>query len=190
MAFSSTIRTLSSAVAVTTLLAVLVACGSDSVDNSTEGTTSATVPSVTGSATAKADKDAKDSKSSKKNDSEKSGSHNGNGANGSAPQAQDGSVKKVEEVPQDGGRAEADEKFLKKIKDGGVDLNKAGADRVGLEDSLISAAVYYCKQHERGEEDFLLPLAAGQLKTLGAIDGNPQEAEKVLVNAAKSAYCQ
>ena len=194
MTTSSIVRTLSTLTAASALVFGLAACGSDSVDNSSEGSSSAAVPSVSSSATAGSDKDDKDnedSKDAKKSESEKSsdsGSSNSGGR--SEPQPEDGAVEQVEEVPQAGGRTEEDQQYLSALKDGGIDLKKSGDDRSGLEDSLIAAGVSYCRAQENDQEDVLLPLAAGQLKSIGVVDGEPQETEKVLVDAAKSAYCQ
>ena len=173
-------------------LATLTACGGDeTVDNSAESTT---VPSVTESATEKSDdKDGKDGADDKDGES---GSSEGNdapepaGDRDGAP-AQDGAVDEVDDIPSGTQRSDQDKDFLKRLKDGGIDLAKANdaAEIGGLEDQLIAAGHAHCTAEGGGQADVYTPLAAGQLEANGVIDGDPKKAEDAIREAAKSAYC-
>lgn len=173
-------------------LATLTACGGDeTVDNSAESTT---VPSVTESATEKSDdKDGKDGADDKDGES---GSSEGNdapepaGDRGGVP-ASDGTVDEVDDIPSGAQRSDQDKDFLKRLKDGGIDLAKANdaAEIGGLEDQLIAAGHAHCTAEGGGQADVYTPLAAGQLEANGVIDGDPKKAEDAIRKAAKSAYC-
>lgn len=176
-------------------LATLTACGGDeTVDNSEESTT---VPSVTESATAteKSDDD-KDGKDGADDKDGESGSSEGNdapepaGDRDGAP-AQDGAVDEVDDIPSGTQRSDQDKDFLKRLKDGGIDLAKANdaAEIGGLEDQLIAAGHAHCTAEGGGQADVYTPLAAGQLEANGVIDGDPKKAEDAIREAAKSAYC-
>lgn len=179
-------------------LATLTACGGDeTVDNSAESTT---VPSVTESATEteKSDesKDSKDDETDKDGEDRESGSSEDNdapesaGDRGGAP-ASDGTVDEVDDIPSGAQRSDQDKDFLKRLKDGGIDLAKANdaAEIGGLEDQLIAAGHAHCTAEGGGQADVYTPLAAGQLEANGVIDGDPKKAEDAIRKAAKSAYC-
>lgn len=183
-------------------LGALTACGDDeTVDNSTESS----VPSVSASESGsksdedKSDKDKtdKDSKDGVKDGDGESGSSSteGSDAPGSAGQggapAHDGGVDEVDEIPNGAQRSDKDKDFLNRLKDGGIDLTKAddASDIGGLEDQVIAAGQAHCTAEGGGKADVYTPLAAGQLKENGVIDGDPKKAEEAIRNAAKSAYC-
>ncbi len=183
-------------------LGALTACGDDeTVDNSTESS----VPSVSASESgSKSDKDKsdedktdKDSKDGDKDGDGESGSSSteGSDAPGSAGQdgapAHDGGVDEVDEIPTGAQRSDKDKDFLNRLKDGGIDLTKAddASDIGGLEDQVIAAGQAHCTAEGGGKADVYTPLAAGQLKENGVIDGDPKKAEEAIRNAAKSAYC-
>ncbi len=183
-------------------LGALTACGDDeTVDNSTESS----VPSVSASESgAKSDEDKsdkvktdKDSKDGGKDGDGESGSSSteGSDAPGSAGQggapAHDGGVDEVDEIPTGAQRSDKDKDFLNRLKDGGIDLTKAddASDIGGLEDQVIAAGQAHCTAEGGGKADVYTPLAAGQLKENGVIDGDPKKAEEAIRNAAKSAYC-
>ncbi len=183
-------------------LGALTACGDDeTVDNSTESS----VPSVSASESgSKSDKDKsdedktdKDSKDGDKDGDGESGSSSteGSDAPGSAGQggapAHDGGVDEVDEIPNGAQRSDKDKDFLNRLKDGGIDLTKAddASDIGGLEDQVIAAGQAHCTAEGGGKADVYTPLAAGQLKENGVIDGDPKKAEEAIRNAAKSAYC-
>ena len=183
-------------------LGALTACGDDeTVDNSTESS----VPSVSASESgSKSDKDKsdedktdKDSKDGDKDGDGESGSSSteGSDAPGSAGQggapAHDGGVDEVDEIPTGAQRSDKDKDFLNRLKDGGIDLTKAddASDIGGLEDQVIAAGQAHCTAEGGGKADVYTPLAAGQLKENGVIDGDPRKAEEAIRNAAKSAYC-
>lgn len=178
-------------------LGALTACGDDeTVDNSTESS----VPSVSASESgSKSDegKDGKDSKDEDKDSDGESGSSSteGSDAPGSAGQggapAHDGGVDEVDEIPTGAQRSDKDKDFLNRLKDGGIDLTKAddASDIGGLEDQVIAAGQAHCTAEGGGKADVYTPLAAGQLKENGVIDGDPKKAEEAIRNAAKSAYC-
>ena len=174
-------------------LGALTACGDDeTVDNSTESS----VPSVSESKSDE-DKDGKDSKDGVKDGDGESGSSSteGSDAPGSAGQggapAHDGGVDEVDEIPTGAQRSDKDKDFLNRLKDGGIDLTKAddASDIGGLEDQVIAAGQAHCTAEGGGKADVYTPLAAGQLKENGVIDGDPKKAEEAIRNAAKSAYC-
>lgn len=176
-------------------LATLTACGGDeTVDNSAESTT---VPSVTESATEteKSD-DAKDGKDGGDDKDGESGSSEGSdapapaGDRGGEP-ARDGAVDEVDDIPSGAQRSDQDKDFLKRLKDGGIDLTKANdaAEIGGLEDQVIAAGHAHCTAKGGGQADVYTPLAAGQLEANGVIDGDPKKAEDAIREAAKSAYC-
>ncbi len=177
-------------------LGALTACGDDeTVDNSTESS----VPSVSApESESKSDEDKdKDSKDGVKDGDGESGSSSteGSDAPGSAGQggapAHDGGVDEVDEIPTGAQRSDKDKDFLNRLKDGGVDLTKAddASDIGGLEDQVIAAGHAHCTAEGGGKADVYTPLAAGQLKENGVIDGDPKKAEEAIRNAAKSAYC-
>lgn len=173
-------------------LGTLTACGGDeTVDNSADSTT---VPSVTESTseTAKSG-EADESDKSKDDDSDPSDSSDApsSAAEGGGAPAHDGAVDEVDEIPSGTQRSDKDKDFLKRLKDGGVDLAKAddAADIGGLEDQVIAAGHAHCTAEGGGKEDVYTPLAAGQLQTNGVIDGDPKKAEDAIREAAKSAYC-
>lgn len=179
-------------------LATLTACGGDeTVDNSAESTT---VPSVTESATetAKSD-DSKDSGDGKDGGDDKDGeSGSSEGSDAPAPAgdrggepARDGAVDEVDDIPSGAQRSDQDKDFLKRLKDGGIDLTKANdaAEIGGLEDQVIAAGHAHCTAEGGGQADVYTPLAAGQLEANGVIDGDPKKAEDAIREAAKSAYC-
>ncbi|MGJ4050284.1 hypothetical protein ACN4DP_04210 [Corynebacterium macclintockiae] len=177
-------------------LGALTACGDDeTVDNSTESS----VPSVSASESeSKSDEDKdKDSKDGAKDGDGESGSSSTEGSDapgsvgqGGAP-AHDGGVDEVDEIPTGAQRSDKDKDFLNRLKDGGVDLAKAddASDIGGLEDQVIAAGHAHCTAEGGGKADVYTPLAAGQLKENGVIDGDPKKAEEAIRNAAKSAYC-
>ncbi len=171
-------------------LGALTACGDDeTVDNSTESS----VPSVSApESESKSDED----KDGKDGDGESgSSSTEGSDAPGSAGQdgapAHDGGVDEVDEIPNGAQRSDKDKDFLNRLKDGGIDLTKAddASDIGGLEDQVIAAGQAHCTAEGGGKADVYTPLAAGQLKENGVIDGDPKKAEEAIRNAAKSAYC-
>lgn len=171
-------------------LGALTACGDDeTVDNSTESS----VPSVSApESESKSDED----KDGKDGDGESgSSSTEGSDAPGSAGQdgapAHDGGVDEVDEIPTGAQRSDKDKDFLNRLKDGGIDLTKAddASDIGGLEDQVIAAGQAHCTAEGGGKADVYTPLAAGQLKENGVIDGDPKKAEEAIRNAAKSAYC-
>ncbi|MGJ4082694.1 hypothetical protein ACN4DW_05125 [Corynebacterium macclintockiae] len=171
-------------------LGALTACGDDeTVDNSTESS----VPSVSApESESKSDED----KDGKDGDGESgSSSTEGSDAPGSAGQdgapAHDGGVDEVDEIPSGAQRSDKDKDFLNRLKDGGIDLTKAddASDIGGLEDQVIAAGQAHCTAEGGGKADVYTPLAAGQLKENGVIDGDPKKAEEAIRNAAKSAYC-
>lgn len=176
-------------------LATLTACGGDeTVDNSAESTT---VPSVTESATetAKSDDskdggDGKDAKDGESGSSEGSDAPAPAGDRGGEP-ARDGAVDEVDDIPSGAQRSDQDKDFLKRLKDGGIDLTKANdaAEIGGLEDQVIAAGHAHCTAEGGGQADVYTPLAAGQLEVNGVIDGDPKKAEDAIREAAKSAYC-
>lgn len=188
-------------------LGALTACGDDeTVDNSTESS----VPSVSASESgSKSDKDKSDEDKSDKDKTDKdskdgvkdgdgesgSSSTEGSDAPGSAGQggapAHDGGVDEVDEIPSGAQRSDKDKDFLNRLKDGGIDLTKAddASDIGGLEDQVIAAGQAHCTAEGGGKADVYTPLAAGQLKENGVIDGDPKKAEEAIRNAAKSAYC-
>lgn len=176
-------------------LATLTACGGDeTVDNSAESTT---VPSVTESATetAKSDDskdggDGKDAKDGESGSSEGSDAPAPAGDRGGEP-ARDGAVDEVDDIPSGAQRSDQDKDFLKRLKDGGIDLTKANdaAEIGGLEDQVIAAGHAHCTAEGGGQADVYTPLAAGQLEANGVIDGDPKKAEDAIREAAKSAYC-
>lgn len=175
-------------------LATLTACGGDeTVDNSAESTT---VPSVTESATETEKSDDKDGKDGADDKDGESGSSEGNdapepaGDRGGVP-ASDGTVDEVDDIPSGAQRSDQDKDFLKRLKDGGIDLAKANdaAEIGGLEDQLIAAGHAHCTAEGGGQADVYTPLAAGQLEANGVIDGDPKKAEDAIREAAKSAYC-
>lgn len=175
-------------------LATLTACGGDeTVDNSAESTT---VPSVTESATETEKSDDKDGKDGADDKDGESGSSESNdapesaGDRGGAP-ASDGTVDEVDDIPSGAQRSDQDKDFLKRLKDGGIDLAKANdaAEIGGLEDQLIAAGHAHCTAEGGGQADVYTPLAAGQLEANGVIDGDPKKAEDAIREAAKSAYC-
>ncbi|KAB1554219.1 hypothetical protein F7232_04455 [Corynebacterium sp. 319] len=204
-------RTAAAAAVSSVLLCGLAACGSDTVDNSA-GNSETSIPSVTVSSKAddknsdKGSSSDKDDKSSSDKDDKNSGSSDqkdhkdqkdnnaSSGQNSSAggevvPNPRDGSVDKVDEVPRVDGRTEEDKEFLKSLKDKNIDLSKAEGGAKGMEDSLIAAGRSYCRTSQDGQQDLLVPVAAGQLETKGIVKGDPRDAEKIIVDAAKSAYC-
>ncbi|MHA7687673.1 hypothetical protein ACX9MK_08780 [Corynebacterium evansiae] len=175
-------------------LATLTACGGDeTVDNSAESTT---VPSVTESVTETEKSDDKDGKDGADDKDGESGSSEGNdapepaGDRGGVP-ASDGTVDEVDDIPSGAQRSDQDKDFLKRLKDGGIDLAKANdaAEIGGLEDQLIAAGHAHCTAEGGGQADVYTPLAAGQLEANGVIDGDPKKAEDAIREAAKSAYC-
>lgn len=176
-------------------LATLTACGGDeTVDNSAESTT---VPSVTESATEteksddnKDDKDGADDKDGESGSSEGNDAPEPAGDRDGAP-AQDGAVDEVDDIPSGTQRSDQDKDFLKRLKDGGIDLAKVNdaAEIGGLEDQLIAAGHAHCTAEGGGQADVYTPLAAGQLEANGVIDGDPKKAEDAIREAAKSAYC-
>ncbi len=183
----------------------LVACGGASVDNSA---VSSTTPAVaTTSATADAAKnsatDTTDSAAAAPATKQTSQPR----STQSAVQAQDGSVERVEAPPAGAERTAADKDFLATLQQQGIDLQEAGEKAAaaaaelgieqpasaaeltrGIEDSLIAAGHSYCNTPE-GNSDLLIPLAAGQLQAKGLV-ADPREAEKIIIDAARSAYCQ
>lgn len=176
-------------------LGTLTACGGDeTVDNSADSTT---VPSVTESTseTAKSGESDESDKSDKSKDDDSDSSDSSDApssaAEGGGAPAHDGAVDEVDEIPSGTQRSDKDKDFLKRLKDGGVDLAKAddAADIGGLEDQVIAAGHAHCTAEGGGKEDVYTPLAAGQLQTNGVIDGDPKKAEDAIREAAKSAYC-
>lgn len=161
---------------------LLAACGSDAtVDNSDN---SSTVPSVTTSTAKPSDAP------TPVNPEDAQGNAGDNQANGGA--AQDGNVNEVDQVPTQASRTPEDEKYLSMLKDKGVDVTKAeGSDKTGgLEDQVIAAGRAHCEAKKDNKPDIFLPVAAGQLTTMGVYQGEPQEAEKIMQDAATEAYCQ
>ncbi len=178
-------------------LGALTACGDDeTVDNSTESSAPSVSASESGSKSDEG-KDGKDSKDGDKDGDGESGSSSteGSDAPGSAGQggapAHDGGVDEVDEIPNGAQRSDKDKEFLNRLKDGGIDLTKAddASDIGGLEDQVIAAGQAHCTAEGGGKADVYTPLAAGQLKENGVIDGDPKKAEEAIRNAAKSAYC-
>lgn len=171
-------------------LGALTACGDDeTVDNSTESS----VPSVSASESeskSDEDKDGKDGDGESGSSSTEGSDAPGSAGQGGAP-AHDGGVDEVDEIPTGAQRSDKDKDFLNRLKDGGIDLTKAddASDIGGLEDQVIAAGQAHCTAEGGGKADVYTPLAAGQLKENGVIDGDPKKAEEAIRNAAKSAYC-
>ncbi|MGJ4074644.1 hypothetical protein ACN4BK_06230 [Corynebacterium macclintockiae] len=171
-------------------LGALTACGDDeTVDNSTESS----VPSVSApesESKSDEDKDGKDGDGESGSSSTEGSDAPGSAGQGGAP-AHDGGVDEVDEIPTGAQRSDKDKDFLNRLKDGGVDLAKAddASDIGGLEDQVIAAGHAHCTAEGGGKADVYTPLAAGQLKENGVIDGDPKKAEEAIRNAAKSAYC-
>ena len=167
-------------------LGALTACGDDeTVDNSTESS----VPSVSAPESDE-DKDGKDGDGESGSSSTEGSDAPGSAGQGGAP-AHDGGVDEVDEIPTGAQRSDKDKDFLNRLKDGGIDLTKAddASDIGGLEDQVIAAGQAHCTAEGGGKADVYTPLAAGQLKENGVIDGDPKKAEEAIRNAAKSAYC-
>ncbi|MCZ9305565.1 DUF732 domain-containing protein [Corynebacterium macclintockiae] len=171
-------------------LGALTACGDDeTVDNSTESS----VPSVSApesESKSDEDKDGKDGDGESGSSSTEGSDAPGSAGQGGAP-AHDGGVDEVDEIPTGAQRSDKDKDFLNRLKDGGIDLTKAddASDIGGLEDQVIAAGQAHCTAEGGGKADVYTPLAAGQLKENGVIDGDPKKAEEAIRNAAKSAYC-
>ena len=171
-------------------LGALTACGDDeTVDNSTESS----VPSVSApesESKSDEDKDGKDGDGESGSSSTEGSDAPGSAGQGGAP-AHDGGVDEVDEIPSGAQRSDKDKDFLNRLKDGGIDLTKAddASDIGGLEDQVIAAGQAHCTAEGGGKADVYTPLAAGQLKENGVIDGDPRKAEEAIRNAAKSAYC-
>lgn len=171
-------------------LGALTACGDDeTVDNSTESS----VPSVSApesESKSDEDKDGKDGDGESGSSSTEGSDAPGSAGQGGAP-AHDGGVDEVDEIPSGAQRSDKDKDFLNRLKDGGIDLTKAddASDIGGLEDQVIAAGQAHCTAEGGGKADVYTPLAAGQLKENGVIDGDPKKAEEAIRNAAKSAYC-
>lgn len=161
---------------------LLAACGSGAtVDNSEE---SSSVPSVTTS-TAKPS----DAPTSETPQDAQGGSGDGQAAGGSA---EDGGVNEVDQVPTEAQRTPEDGKYLTILQDEGIDVSKAdGAGNPGgLEDQLIAAGRAHCEAKNAGKPDVFLPVAAGQISSMGVYEGEPQKAEQIMQDAATKAYCQ
>lgn len=161
------------------LLLALTACGDDSTAENPGDAASSSVPSVSQSASASAEPSAESSAPAPEN-------NNGGGA-----PAEDSGAEQVEEVPSGTGRSSEDQDYLNRLKDGKVDLSKApgASEPGGTEDQLIAAGRGYCQSKEAGGEDVFTALAAGQLKTQGVVDGDPEDVQKTIVDAANEAYC-
>ncbi|WP_459612846.1 DUF732 domain-containing protein [Corynebacterium urogenitale] len=175
------LRTLLVAAAVTTLFG-LTACGDDStVDNSQS---EVAIPSVSESAKP-SDSATEESGDAETSDSEASDRNN------PAPAPEDSGAEEVESIPELSNRTPEDEDYLNKLREGGIDLGKVDAANApgGIEDQLIAAARGFCQTEEAGSPDVFTALAAGQLKTQGVIDREPQELQPIIVDAARSAYC-
>ena len=175
------VRALMAVAAATTLLG-LTACGDDStVDNSQS---EIAIPSVSESAKP-GDSAAEESDGAESSSSEASAPNN------SAPAPQDSGAEEVDSIPGGSSRTPEDENYLTKLRDGGIDLGKIdGANAPGgIEDQMIAAARGYCQTEQAGSPDVFTALAAGQLKTQGVVDREPQELQPIIVDAARSAYC-
>ena len=161
------------------LLLAVTACGDDSTAENPGDAASSSVPSVSQSASASAEPSAESSAPAPEN-------NNGGGA-----PAEDSGAEQVEEVPSGTGRSSEDQDYLNRLKDGKVDLSKApgASEPGGTEDQLIAAGRGYCQSKEAGGEDVFTALAAGQLKTQGVVDGDPEDVQKTIVDAANEAYC-
>lgn len=161
------------------LLLAVTACGDDSTAENPGDAASSSVPSVGQSASASAEPSAESSAPAPEN-------NNGGGA-----PAEDSGAEQVEEVPSGTGRSSEDQDYLNRLKDGKVDLSKApgASEPGGTEDQLIAAGRGYCQSKEAGGEDVFTALAAGQLKTQGVVDGDPEDVQKTIVDAANEAYC-
>lgn len=165
----------------------LVACGSDStVENNAKSSGESSVPSVSSSAT---NSSAKPSESDAPSDS--SAVESSSSGESPAVTAPDGSVREVDEVPAGEGRTREDEDFLKELTDKGVDFNKAGDKNASanLQDQVLAAARASCQEHGEDRIQNYLPMAAGQLQAQGVVD-KPEEAAKVIQDAAKKVYCK
>lgn len=162
------------------LLLAVTACGDDSTAENPGDAASSSVPSVGQSASANAEPSAESSAPAPEN----------NNHSGGAP-AEDSGAEQVEEVPSGTGRSSEDQDYLNRLKDGKVDLSKApgASEPGGTEDQLIAAGRGYCQSKEAGGEDVFTALAAGQLKTQGVVDGDPEDVQKTIVDAANEAYC-
>lgn len=170
-------------VAVTTpvLLSATAACGDDSTVDNSEQATNTGVPSVSSSA----------SPESAAPESSSSAAAPAPEAGNSAPDANDSGAEEVDQVPAGTGRSEEDQKYLEELKNNDIDLSKVdgASDPGGVEDQLIAAGRGYCTAKAEDRPDVFTALAAGQLQTQGIVDKDPQEIEKVIVDAADSAYC-
>lgn len=165
----------------------LVACGSDStVENNAKSSGESSVPSVSSSATSSS---AEPSESDAPSDS--SAAESSSSGESPAVTAPDGSVREVDEVPAGEGRTREDEDFLKELTDKGVDFNKAGGKNASanLQDQVLAAARASCQEHGDDRIQNYLPMAAGQLQAQGVVD-KPEEAAKVIQDAAKKVYCK
>ncbi|QNH95398.1 DUF732 domain-containing protein [Corynebacterium anserum] len=173
-------RGMVSVIAASSLLG-LTACGDDStVDNSQSAPS---VPSVSKPADAT---ESQSSESKKDNTSEDTANHGG-----SLPQ--DSGAEEVEDVPGGTSRSEQDNDYLKRLKDGGIDLGTVqGAQQPGgVEDQLIAVAHGYCQTKAAGTPDVFTALAAGQLETQGVIKNRKaEEMQPVIADAATEAYCK
>lgn len=165
----------------------LVACGSDStVENDAKSSGESSVPSVSSSA---ASSSANPSESDAPSDS--SAAESSSSGESPAVTAPDGSVREVDEVPAGEGRTREDEDFLKELTDKGVDFNKAGDKNASanLQNQVLAAARASCQEHGDDRIQNYLPMAAGQLQAQGVVD-KPEEAAKVIQDAAKKVYCK
>lgn len=168
------------AVAAATSLLGLTACGDDSTVDNSQSTPS--IPSVSKPADATDSENASSSEETTPEGAPDRGE----------PLPQDSGAEEVENVPAAQGRSEQDDDYLKRLKDGGIDLSDVpGAKEPGgVEDQLIAVAHGYCQTQAAGAPDVFTALAAGQLETQGVIkDRKPEDMQPVIADAATKAYC-
>lgn len=165
-------------VSVVSAVTLLASCGSSTVDNAEDSNaTGQTIPSVSASKTTK---------------NTAAASADISGRELSSAEPQDGSIKEVDGIPSTAERTQEDKDFLESLTKKGVDFsdNKEVQKTGGLEDQVVAAGNAHCQLRDKDIEDVFIPMAAGQIVEQGLFDGTPQELEGILIDAAKSAYCE
>ena len=69
-------------------------------------------------------------------------------------------------------------------QDNGIDVE----DR-GIEDQVIASGHEQCLANEEGRDSFAVPMVAGQLQALELTDMDPEEAGRIIREAAEAHYC-
>ncbi|MGO1949919.1 MAG: DUF732 domain-containing protein [Mycobacteriaceae bacterium] len=160
----------------------LAACGGDStVDND-----STDVPSVAsdagsteGSATS-AGSDAPDTSASAAPSEDEDPAAD----NGGDPSPQDGEVEEVDPQGEAAPRTGQDDAFLSQLKDNGIDVEDSD-----IEDQIIASGHEQCLANDEGRDSFAVPMIAGQLEVQGITDVDPEEAGRIIAEAAEAHYC-